>query len=109
MAQRGKFSCPAAPVHLIAEGYDTAMKILTKNKSNLVKLAEKLIAQETLEGEELEKVFRELSLPRRTREVKKTTIPAPIKPVGEAEPAKKPKEVPGMPRLIPKQTPATPD
>lgn len=94
---------------LIDEGYSTAMKILTENKPKLKILAKKLIAQETLEGEELEKVFSELGLSKRVRKVKRTMTPAPVKPVGETEPAPKPVEVPARPRLVPKQTPATPD
>ena len=90
---------------LIQEAHETARKILTENKSKLKLLAQKLIDQETLEGEELEKIFNELALPKRVRKVKKTTTPAPVKPVGEAEPVPKPKEAPGVPRLVPKQTP----
>jgi cell division protease FtsH len=91
---------------LIDEGYQTALKILTENKSKLIGLAEKLIAQETLEGEGLEKVFSDMSLPGPARKVEPTTIPVPVKPVGEAEPAPRPKEVPGVPRLVPKQAPS---
>lgn len=85
------------------------MKILTKNKSKLKLLAQKLIELETLEGEELEKVFSDIALPKRVVKVKPTTIPEPVKPVGEAEPSPKPKEAPGVPRLVPKQTPAPTD
>jgi cell division protease FtsH len=94
---------------VIQEAQQTASKILTENKSKLMKLAKRLIAQETLEGEELEKVFNELALPKRARKVGKTTTPAPVKPVGEVEPAPKPKEVPGVPRLVPKQAPTATD
>ncbi len=45
--------------HIIQEAYTTAKNILTKNKSRLVHVAEKLVAQETLEGKELEVVFNE--------------------------------------------------
>jgi cell division protease FtsH len=94
---------------VIQEAHETASRILTDNKSKLMKLAEKLIAQETLEGEGLEKVFDELGLSKRVRKVRKTTTPAPIKPTSEAEKAPKPKEAPAVPRLVPKQTPAAPD
>ena len=86
-----------------------AKEILTKNKSKLVLIAEKLIAQETLEGKELEKIFNELALPKRARKVRKTTTPAPVKPAAETVRALKPKKAPAMPRLVPKQTPAAPD
>ncbi|MFC2002365.1 ATP-dependent zinc metalloprotease FtsH [Chloroflexota bacterium] len=42
---------------LIEDGYQTAKKILAENKAKLVQIAEKLIAQETLEGKELESLF----------------------------------------------------
>jgi len=42
---------------IIQQAHQTAEKILTENKSKLVLLAEKLTAQETLEGEELEALF----------------------------------------------------
>jgi len=46
---------------IIQEAYDTAKKLVTGNKQKLIQLAEKLIAQETLEGEELETLFSETS------------------------------------------------
>jgi cell division protease FtsH len=93
----------------IQEARETARKILTENKSKLNLLAKRLIAQETLEGEDLEKAFNELAIPKSARKVRKTTTPAPIKPKAEAEKAPKPKEAPVVPRLVPKQTPAAPD
>jgi len=46
---------------IIQEGYDTARKIITENKSKLVQLAERLVDKETLEGEALEALFNESS------------------------------------------------
>jgi cell division protease FtsH len=94
---------------LIEEAYATAKKVLTENKDKLVELATKLIEKETLEGEELETVFDSLSLPGIKRHVKKTDIPAPIQPVPDAEPAPQLKKAPGVPQLVPKQTPAPSD
>jgi cell division protease FtsH len=94
---------------VIQEARETAKKILIENRSKLDLLAQKLIAQETLEGEELEKVFNELAIPRPRRKVRKTAIPAPVKPAAEAERALKPRKAPAVPRLVPKQTPAAPD
>jgi len=94
---------------LIKEAYDVAMKVLTDNKEKLVSLAEKLIAKETLEGEELEEAFKEISLPGATKRVRKTRIPAPVKPVAEGEKVTKPKKAPAVPQLVPKQTPAPSD
>jgi cell division protease FtsH len=47
---------------LIEESYNKALKVLTDNKSKLDLLAKRLIARETLEGEELEKIFEELAI-----------------------------------------------
>jgi cell division protease FtsH len=94
---------------LIAEAYATAMKILTDNKSKLKKLANMLITQETLEGTDLEKAFGEIGLSKPRSRVKKTDIPAPVKPVTEGELILQPKKVPTAPQLVPKQTPAPSD
>jgi cell division protease FtsH len=95
--------------HLIDEAYSTALKILTDNKPKLKQLATKLIAQETLEGEELEKVFGDIGLSKPVKRVRKTSIPAPVKPVAEGEPVLQPKKAPAVPQLVPKQTPAPSD
>jgi cell division protease FtsH len=94
---------------IIWEGHNTARKILTEKKSKLKLLASKLIAQETLEGAELEKTFVELGLSKPKRKVKATTTPEPVKPVAEGERLLQPKKTPGVPRLVPKQTPLGPD
>jgi cell division protease FtsH len=94
---------------IIKEAHNTALTILTKNKSKLKALAKKLIEQETLEGEELDKVFVEIGLAKPKPKVKKTKTPEPVKPVAEGERVLQPKKVPGVPRLIPKQSPAGPD
>ncbi len=92
--------------NFIEEGRARAREILRKNKSKLKQLAVKLIAHETLEGADLEKVFGEIGLTRRGEKVKKTDIPAPVKPVAEVEPLLQPKTAPAVPKLVPKQTPA---
>jgi cell division protease FtsH len=43
----------------IDQAYEIAVNVLTENKDKLILLAQRLIAKETLEGEELEKVFNE--------------------------------------------------
>jgi len=45
---------------LINNAYDGARDILTKNKAKLVQIAQRLIVEETLEGEKLEALFKEL-------------------------------------------------
>lgn len=44
---------------LVNSSYNVAKDILTQNKAKLVQIAERLIAEETIEGEELEKLFNE--------------------------------------------------
>jgi cell division protease FtsH len=94
---------------LIEEAYGTAVKVLTDNKTKLIELAKRLIERETIEGEELEKIFEDMSVPEQKHRVKKTDIPAPVKPVAEGETVPQPKKVPGVPQLLPKQTPAPSD
>ncbi|MFC2065546.1 ATP-dependent zinc metalloprotease FtsH [Chloroflexota bacterium] len=99
-------------VHAIIEkAHEIAKDTLIKNKSKLVLIAERLIAEETLEGKELEALFKEKP-PKAARKTKKTSpVPVPIEPVAEALPASvpKPKKVSPVPRLVPKETPAAPD
>jgi cell division protease FtsH len=90
---------------LIAEAYATAMKILTDNRTKLEQLANMLIIQETLEGEGLDKAFSDIGITPLPNKVKKTNIPAPVKPVEEGEALTAPQKVPGIPRLVPKQKP----
>jgi cell division protease FtsH len=95
--------------NLIEEGRKCATDLLTKNKPKLKQLATKLINQETLEGEELEKVFGDVGLSKPKKRVKRTNIPVPIKPVVEGELVLQPKKAPNVPQLVPKQTPAPSD
>jgi cell division protease FtsH len=94
---------------VIQQAHETARKILTENKAKLVSLAEKLIAQETIEGKELDDIFDEIVPKKTRRKPKKTDKPAPIKPVEETEPESKRGKAPVVPRLLPKQTPAPSD
>ena len=45
---------------LVERAYAEARDILTKNKAKLIQIAERLISEETLEGEKLEALFKEL-------------------------------------------------
>jgi cell division protease FtsH len=94
---------------LIEEGRNCAVDILSKQKAKLKALATMLINQETLEGDALEKAFGNISISRPKPKVKKTNIPAPVHPVGEGEIVVQPKKAPGVPQLVPKQTPAPSD
>ncbi len=97
---------------IIQESHALAKKLLTENKATLILIAEKLIAQETLEGKDLEAVFTNTPPPA-APEVTTTTTPLPVEPVAEveAEPQAKPKrqKAPAIPQLLPKQTPAPSD
>jgi cell division protease FtsH len=66
---------------LIKDAYEEANKILTENKAKLVQIAERLIAEETLEGNALEAVFNE-------------SVPS-SEPVAKAASVKKPEQGPG--------------
>ena len=45
--------------NIIQHAYEVAKKILSENKPKLIQIAQRLIAQETLEGEKLESLFNE--------------------------------------------------
>jgi cell division protease FtsH len=88
---------------IIQRAHDQAEHILTKNKKRLAHIAQRLIAQETIEGDELEAVFTE---PIGTKKTKAPTPPL-VQPV--AEPAAKPApRKRAAPQIIPKQAPASP-
>jgi cell division protease FtsH len=91
--------------NLIQQAHQTAREILNKDKSKLVLLAEKLIAQETLEGEDLEAVFSETH-PKPAKKFTTTPTPIPVEPLAEAKPEAKPKKAPVVPHLVPKQAPS---
>ena len=87
-------------VHSIIENaHDKARRLLTKNKKRLVHVAERIIAEETLEGDEMELAFTE-PLTAKPRVKAAATPPAAETP--RAKPAKK-----AAPQIIPKQAPAS--
>ncbi len=88
---------------IIRTAHRVAKRLLTENKPRLVHIAEKVTAQETIEGEELELAFTEpLSVKPKAKE-----IPA-VQPVTEPPKAKEttPKKA-APPQIIPKQAPAS--
>jgi cell division protease FtsH len=87
---------------IIQNALDQAKKILTKHKKRLTHIAERLMAQETIEGDELEAVFTE---PIGTKT--KAPTPPPVQPVAEPE-AKPATKKRAAPQIIPKQAPASP-
>ena len=87
---------------IIQHAYKTAKKILTENKPKLAQIAERLIAEETLEGEKLDALFSE-SVP--SPQPKATAEPIPVSE-GATTKAKA-KKAPVLPQPLPKQAPAT--
>ncbi len=94
-------------MHIINEAHKTARDILSKNRKKLEQLAKELINKETLEGKDLERIFTNLGLAQPAEKITKANVPVPVKPVAEGQPVVSPKKAPGVPRLVPKQTPAT--
>ena len=91
---------------IIQHAYNEAERILTENKKRLAHLAQKLIAQETIEGNELEAVFTE---PVGTKKKAEAPTPPPSQPAQEP-PEAKAKPAPrkrAAPQIIPKQAPAS--
>ncbi len=93
--------------NIIQNAYAEAKRILTRNKPRLIHIAEKLTAQETLEGEELEAAFDEPLSPQ--VEATATPIPTPAKAKTKTRAKPALKKAPGIPRLLPKPASATPD
>ena len=92
----------------IEEAQKTAQDVLTKHNDRLVQIAERLIARETLEGEELRNLLSEKA-PKPAKKAKSEPKLVPVEPVSEAEPVARPQKAPIVPRLVPKQTLAAPD
>jgi len=95
---------------ILNNAHDLAKKILSDNRALLIKMAKNLIARETIEGDDLEALFKKGA----SKSRKKATVepaPVPVEPEVEAEPAsrRKTKKAPGVPQLMPKQSPAASD
>jgi len=90
---------------IIRSAYKVAEKILTENKPKLIQIAEKLIAEETLEGEELEALFKE---PVESPLLEATPAPGPVveePAVGERKPRARAKKVPKLAPTPPETSP----
>jgi len=91
--------------NIIQHAYDTAKKVLTDNKKLLVRIAKKLVAEETLEGKTLDALFGKAApspQSKVTATARKKAVP--VKAKDEAKAAGK-----GMliPHPLPKQAPAS--
>jgi len=94
-------------VHELIQHADTAAKrILTENKQRLINIAEKLVAKETLEGEELEALFSE-SVLSPVPEATATSTPKPVKASPKTKAKSVSKKTGVSPQLLPKQAPAS--
>ena len=82
---------------IIDRGYARAMEVLTHYKDRLVQLADRLVAEETLEQEEFEAMFADLPDPRKDRPSPTPTplggVPRPT-PTPDGRPAPKPSPQP---------------
>ncbi|GAI54613.1 unnamed protein product, partial [marine sediment metagenome] len=88
---------------IIRSAHRVARRILTENKQRLIHIAEKLVAQETIEGEALEAAFTE---PLSTK-AKAPSTPKPVAAATKAKAKPAPKKTRVSPQLIPKQAPAS--
>ena len=96
---------------IISSSYEVAKQVLADNKSMLIKIAEKLMEKETLDGDEIDVLFAE----EEGQPKPETSVPATITPVEVMPKAKakaKPirvKKTPVVSPIFPEQSPATPD
>ncbi|MFH1650822.1 MAG: ATP-dependent zinc metalloprotease FtsH [Chloroflexota bacterium] len=90
---------------VINQAMETAQKILTENKAKLKLIADKLIAQETIEGTELDALLNENAPRRRRKPPKPSAEPVPVTPEASVTIGPKPKKAPPVPRLVPEQKP----
>ena len=91
---------------IIQSAHRVAKRVLTENKPKLKRIAEELIAKETLEGDELEALFHEpaaADVPEATA----TPAPAPAKAQTETKARPASKKAPIVPNFLPKQAPAS--
>jgi len=89
---------------IIKEAYDVARKILTENKSNLIKIMQQLMEKETIEGKDLETILGVTTAP----SIKEAPVIAPVNNANEPPDKIKPKtkKAPILPHIPPKQSPA---
>ncbi len=91
---------------IIRSAHRVAKRVLTENKPKLIHVAETLIAQETLEGEELDSLLNQ-PVPSPMPEATATPTPTPAKATTKTK--RMPKKAPIIPQPFPKQAPATPE
>ncbi|MFC2069249.1 ATP-dependent zinc metalloprotease FtsH [Chloroflexota bacterium] len=90
---------------IIQHAYEAAKKILTENRAKLIEITERLISQETLEGDELDALFGDAVQPPPPSKPK----PTPIEAKTKTKPVAKPRKTSTIPYPLPRQAPATSD
>ncbi|MBM4432757.1 MAG: ATP-dependent metallopeptidase FtsH/Yme1/Tma family protein [Chloroflexi bacterium] len=91
---------------IIQKAEETARKILTENNAKLKKIADRLIAQETLEGKELEDLFNEpLEVSAPEKEAPPSVAPTDTTAKAKKKPASK-ETPPISPKTFPKTSPS---
>jgi cell division protease FtsH len=80
---------------IIDRGYARAVDVLTRYKDRLVELAERLVAEETIEQEEFEKMFADIPDPRKDTHITPVPLSGPMtRPEGAPAPTPAPKPSP---------------
>jgi cell division protease FtsH len=93
---------------IIREAHERATKILTENKAKLIQIAQKLITEETLEGDELEAIFSQ-PVGGPIPEPASASAASPGEAADQTAPQPKPKKSPTILPPLPNQAPATSD
>jgi len=87
---------------IIQQAYQTARGVLTKNKPRLIRIAQKLIAEETLEGEALDALFSEIAPGTTPKPVPSATVtPAPETTEAKTKTKPRAKKAPPTPETSP--------
>ncbi|MEE8419213.1 MAG: ATP-dependent zinc metalloprotease FtsH, partial [Dehalococcoidales bacterium] len=92
---------------IISNAYKVATRVLTEHKAKLKLIAEKLLADETIEGAELEAIFS--GVVQSTPESTPPPVPEPADAVTDAKPKRRTKKTPIIPAPLPKQASAGSD
>jgi cell division protease FtsH len=92
---------------IIKNAHETAQRILVENKDTLMRLAARLIAQETIEGDELEAFFKNPSAEPPVKPVQIVMPPADGTALAPEDKVKKPGKVIGPQPVPPAEAPGT--
>jgi cell division protease FtsH len=79
---------------IIDRGYAKAVDVLTRYKDRLIQLAERLVAEETIEQEEFEQMFADIPDPRKDTHVTPVPLGGPLGQPGDEAPGPSPSPKP---------------